>query len=192
MQEALGLTSNRVYRWRLLLVEFGPKIVCIKGIHNTVADAISCLDFIPTKEHKATWMTFTKCWCFYNFGSKEDQSPTTHEDNMNFVFANRNEEDAIYPLTVKEIAQSQSSDKTLEKLTKLEKYKPQLVEGPLQRWQTCHPKRPPTLCSRMVPPLPATSRTQTSGGDSWFYDVLERHAKYCPFLCQIVSQMSSQ
>ena len=73
-------------------------------------------------------MTFTKCWCFYNLGIEENQSPTTHEDNKYFVFANRNEEDAIYPLTVKEIARSQSSNKTFDKLTKLEKYKPQLVE----------------------------------------------------------------
>eukprot|EP00804_Cyclotella_cryptica_P004378 CCRYP_006796-RA/>CCRYP_006796-RA protein AED:0.34 eAED:0.38 QI:0/0/0/1/0/0/3/0/249 len=41
MQDALGLTSDRVYRWRLLLEEYGPTIVYIKGIHNTVADAIS-------------------------------------------------------------------------------------------------------------------------------------------------------
>ncbi len=40
-QDALGLTSDRVYRWRLLFGEFAPEIVYIKGIHNTVAYAIS-------------------------------------------------------------------------------------------------------------------------------------------------------
>ncbi len=40
-QDALGLTSDRVYRWQLLLEEFAPEIVYIKGIHNMVADAIS-------------------------------------------------------------------------------------------------------------------------------------------------------
>ncbi len=40
-QDALGLTSDRVYHWRLLLKEFAPEIVYIKGIHNMVADAIS-------------------------------------------------------------------------------------------------------------------------------------------------------
>ena len=41
MQDALGLTSHRVYRWRLLSEEYGLTIVYIKGIHNTVVDAIS-------------------------------------------------------------------------------------------------------------------------------------------------------
>ncbi len=40
-QEALGLTFDRVYHWQLLLEEFAPEIVYVKGIHNTVADAIS-------------------------------------------------------------------------------------------------------------------------------------------------------
>ncbi len=40
-QDALGLTSDRVYHWQLLLEEFAPEIVYIKGIHNIVADAIS-------------------------------------------------------------------------------------------------------------------------------------------------------
>ncbi len=49
IQDALGLTSDRVYRWRLLLEEFGPEIVHIKGIQNTVADAISRLDLVQSK-----------------------------------------------------------------------------------------------------------------------------------------------
>ena len=47
-QDELGMSSNRVYRWRLLLEEFAPDIVYIKGINNTVADAISRLDYTPT------------------------------------------------------------------------------------------------------------------------------------------------
>jgi hypothetical protein len=34
MQDALGLTSDWVYHWTLLLEEYGPTIVHIKGIHN--------------------------------------------------------------------------------------------------------------------------------------------------------------
>ncbi len=39
-RDALRLTSDRVYHWRLLLEEYAPEIIYIKGIHNTVADAI--------------------------------------------------------------------------------------------------------------------------------------------------------
>jgi hypothetical protein len=35
-QDALGLTSDRVYQWRLLLEEFAPEIVYIKGIHTNL------------------------------------------------------------------------------------------------------------------------------------------------------------
>jgi hypothetical protein len=36
-RDALGFTSDRVYRWRLLLEEHAPEIIHINGIHNTVA-----------------------------------------------------------------------------------------------------------------------------------------------------------
>jgi hypothetical protein len=39
-RDALGLTSDKVYPWRLLLEEYAPQIIYVKGIHNTVADAI--------------------------------------------------------------------------------------------------------------------------------------------------------
>ena len=41
------LTSDRVHRWRLLLEEYAPEIVYIKGTHSTVADAISRLEYNP-------------------------------------------------------------------------------------------------------------------------------------------------
>jgi hypothetical protein len=46
-RDALGFTSDRVYRCWLLLEEFPPKIIYIKGIHNTVADAILQLEYDP-------------------------------------------------------------------------------------------------------------------------------------------------
>ena len=51
VQDALGLSSNCVYCWQLLLEEFGPDIVYIKGIDNTVADAISYLEYDPNKKY---------------------------------------------------------------------------------------------------------------------------------------------
>jgi hypothetical protein len=87
MQDTVGLTCDRVYHWRLLLKEYGPEIVNIKGIHNSVADAVSRLDFGPTEDNKENWRTFTKCWCFYTMHAVEDTSPSTLKDLMNFVFA---------------------------------------------------------------------------------------------------------
>ncbi len=46
-RDALGLTSDRVYRWWLLVEEYAPEIIYIKGIYNTVADAILQLDYDP-------------------------------------------------------------------------------------------------------------------------------------------------
>jgi hypothetical protein len=49
IRDALGMTLDRVYQWSwLLLEEYGPDIVYIKGIHNTVADAISLLEYDPS------------------------------------------------------------------------------------------------------------------------------------------------
>jgi hypothetical protein len=48
MRDALGLTLDHVYRWRFLLEEYRPKIIYIKGIHNTIADAVSRLEYDPS------------------------------------------------------------------------------------------------------------------------------------------------
>ncbi len=65
MQDALRLTSDRVYHWRLLLEEHGPTIVYITGIHNTVADVISQLDG-PIQDDRSSWMTVAQCPCYHN------------------------------------------------------------------------------------------------------------------------------
>jgi hypothetical protein len=52
MRDALGLTLDRVYRWRLLLEEYGPEIVYIKGIHNTIADTVLQLEYDPSVSWK--------------------------------------------------------------------------------------------------------------------------------------------
>ncbi len=46
-RDDLGLTSDRVYHWRLLLEEYAPEIIYIKGIRNTVVDAILRLEYDP-------------------------------------------------------------------------------------------------------------------------------------------------
>ncbi len=111
MQDAWGITCDRFYIWRLLLNEYGPKIIYIKRIHNTVADPISSFDYSHIKDNKENWMKFTKCWCFYTMHSVEDSSPSNYKDLMNFVFANQSKETAIYPFTVRDIAEAQIKDK---------------------------------------------------------------------------------
>eukprot|EP00804_Cyclotella_cryptica_P021534 CCRYP_005830-RA/>CCRYP_005830-RA protein AED:0.19 eAED:0.19 QI:0/0/0/1/0/0/2/0/363 len=127
IQDALGLTSDRVYQWRLLLKEFGPKIVYIKGIHNTVADAISRLDIGPIPSEHENWMTFTKCLCHYTMQEESAIDTSAYQEEMNLVFANRSEEDVIYPLTVQEIAEAQKLDACLKTLK--DQYSTQLVES---------------------------------------------------------------
>jgi hypothetical protein len=63
-----------------LLEEYGPEIVYITGIHNTVADTVSRLEYDPSvnqtaesfyttkvknkKRHqRQNWMTVLKNWC---------------------------------------------------------------------------------------------------------------------------------
>eukprot|EP00804_Cyclotella_cryptica_P001003 CCRYP_012343-RA/>CCRYP_012343-RA protein AED:0.45 eAED:0.45 QI:0/-1/0/1/-1/1/1/0/150 len=123
MQDALGLTSDRVYHWRLLLEEYVPTIVYIKGIHNTVADAISRLDYGSVLDDRSTWMTFAQCWCHHNATQQETSLPKT-EESLNQVFANQSEEDSIYPLTTREIVEAQQADESLHD----KGYSTQLVE----------------------------------------------------------------
>ena len=99
IQDAFRLTSDRVYRWRLLLEEYGPKIVHIKGIHNAVANAISRLDFGLAKDDKA-WMRFMKWGCHYTMHAPNAESTYDHQKQVSMV-ANRSKEDVIYPLRVK-------------------------------------------------------------------------------------------
>ena len=44
------------------------------------------------------------------------ENTLAHQEQMNLVFANRSEEDVIYPLTVREIAQAQKLNARLKKL----------------------------------------------------------------------------
>jgi hypothetical protein len=60
IRDNLGMTSDHVYPWGLLLEEYRPKIVYIKGIHNTVADAISRLEYDPSVNRTAESYHMTK------------------------------------------------------------------------------------------------------------------------------------
>jgi hypothetical protein len=89
------------------------------------------LDFGPVPDDKENWIVFNKCLNFYKQkNSNVDNSPsTTHEEKMNFVFANSSEDDAIYPLTVPKIATAQKDDNTLSKLHKKKNYSFELIDS---------------------------------------------------------------
>ncbi len=54
MRDTLGLTLDWVYQWRLLLEEYGPKIVYIKGMLGT--NLPDSPQFCPTN-HFSLWLT---------------------------------------------------------------------------------------------------------------------------------------
>ncbi len=131
MRDALGLISDRVYQWRLLLEEYGPEIVYIKGIQNTVADTVLQLEYDPSVNQTAesfhmtkvrnrksrqrqSWMTVLKNWCELDTNSDNLVSYTDKHDDWNLVFAHHEEEDKTYPLTLTEIADAQCKDRELK------------------------------------------------------------------------------
>jgi hypothetical protein len=65
----------------------------------------------PKEEGCQNWLMFSKFWTCYNKTQDPIEANTTQ---MNHVFANRSEEDEIYPLTVKEIVEAQQADTTLK------------------------------------------------------------------------------
>ena len=96
----------------------------------TVADAISQLDHGPISNDRYNWMTFTHCWCHHIETAKETGvSQANYTELMNLVFANCSKENSIYPLTTREIAQSQSKDAQLVALTTQDGYSTKLVEN---------------------------------------------------------------
>ena len=66
------------------------------------------------------WMTFSKCWCKYKL--THNNSTNKHNYSLNNVFANCSEEEEIYPLTVKEIAEAQRLDRHFKVTALKEKY----------------------------------------------------------------------
>jgi hypothetical protein len=124
IRDALGMTLDRMYQWRLLLEEYGPKLVYIKDIHNIIADAISWLEYDPsvnqtaenyhstkvrsfTNHQRQNWMTVSKHWCNLEID--------THKpEDLNFAFANHGEEEEIYPLTTIDVAEAQRKNRELK------------------------------------------------------------------------------
>jgi hypothetical protein len=120
-----------VYQWRLLLEDYGPEILYIKGMHNTIADAVSWLECDPSVNQTAeifymmkvkntksrqrqNWMMVSKHWCELDIDMDNLDLYTDKHDDWNLVFAHHKEEDEIYLLTIIEIAEAQCKDQELK------------------------------------------------------------------------------
>ena len=53
-------------RWRLLLEEYHPKIIHIKGVDNNVADSLSRLDLTDKADDLRVWGETSKCLEYVN------------------------------------------------------------------------------------------------------------------------------
>jgi hypothetical protein len=133
------------------LEEYTPEIIYIKGIHNTVADAILQLEYDPklntTNEYTHAmlgvkpeelsvqqWKSSVHHWRSYN----ETSTPTqAHCFHLNEVFANCSDEDEIYPLPTVEIAAAQRADASLKHLFKFNAVSEQGLEIKLIEKTTC-------------------------------------------------------
>ena len=69
---------------------------------------------------------------------------------MNLVFANRSDEEIIYPLTVNEIAEAQLSDPSIQKLASDKKYTMRLVENIQVLCKGTSMVLPTALCHRAI------------------------------------------
>ena len=89
-----------------LSIEYNP----VQNLTNEYAHSTAQ---VPTGEpttNPSQWMTFSKHWRCYIQGST---AARTNAPNLSAVFANRSEEDDIYPLTTVEIAEAQRADASI-------------------------------------------------------------------------------
>jgi hypothetical protein len=93
-----NFNTERVMRWRLVLEEYGPEFIYIKGKHNIVADALSRLEIAQPEhnEHLTLLENLADC---YGLDSKE----------LDIEF---------FPIKFKTIQREQQKDKSLLKLLK--------------------------------------------------------------------------
>ncbi len=124
-----------------MLEEYGPEIVYIKGIHNTMADAVLWLEHDPSinqtaesfhtrkvrnkSSQRQCWMTVLKNWCELDIDSDNLDSYTDKHDDWNLVFAHHEDEEEVYPLTLTEIADAQCKDRELKAYLKKNAIMPQ-------------------------------------------------------------------
>jgi hypothetical protein len=133
------LSSDRIIRWRLLLEEYGPEYVHIKGTDNIVADALSRMDADFNPYSKATIKDHSECAyiCAYMMAhlirdeSCEIPDPNDSEAMAStFLLESEIEEDKFLMNPVL-IQKEQEQDEKLQQdiQRNVEKYRKQKLEG---------------------------------------------------------------
>ena len=182
----LGLDSDRVLRWRLLLNEFDVEIDYIKGVENTVADAISRLDYCPKKnphpedydafdakelnwhhKHNIGVFLLTELLEEQDGGDMEEVNEKECFSHDLFVQSEATDEEEIYPVTIREIVDAQREDKELKKWfkdpPKGKHIRPVLLQDEIVLCFVRDPERP-----RMVIPKKLQRKTV-----AWYHHYLQ-------------------
>jgi hypothetical protein len=117
VRENIGQSSDRTMRWYLLLNEYGVDLRYIKGVENTVADAISRLDYCPkTNPHAddevdedgnwrhldchTRWNNCVTLWSHYDSEDKNDCMENANSDQAGVnhnLFVSENNERTVLP-----------------------------------------------------------------------------------------------
>jgi hypothetical protein len=131
------LSNDRITRWRLLLEEYGPEYVHIKGIDNVVADALSRMNADSSdvnnqmnEEHYACMFTYA----MVEWPQEGDYESPDARDVTEMAVSYASEQDKInekFPMSPLLIAKEQKKDnklmKSLEQGTKV--YRTKKLEG---------------------------------------------------------------
>jgi hypothetical protein len=133
------LSSDRIIRWRLLLEEYGPEYVHVKGKDNIVADALSRMDADFNPDSKATAKDHSECAyiCAYAMShlirdeSCEMPDPSDPEAMASTFLLESEVEEDKFPMNPTLIQQEQEKDKKLQQdiQKNVEKYRKRKLEG---------------------------------------------------------------
>ena len=113
-------------RWKLLLEEYHPKVVHIKGVDNNAADALSRLDLTEKADNLRVWGVKKKRLEYVNikmmnicmFLSGCEFEDDGFNSDCDTVMTMSETEDCEYALDLKSMREAQLDDKALMKLVK--------------------------------------------------------------------------
>jgi cleavage and polyadenylation specificity factor subunit 1 len=133
-----NLSNDRITRWRLLLEEYSPKFVHIKGTDNVVADALSRMDTVEVEQsdlnqeiknaHKGETLAQVMC------ALTRDESiyipdPNNKDDMAQCYASKKDTRMESFPLDPAVVAKYQAEDKACKKYAADKKFKTRTMEG---------------------------------------------------------------